>query len=147
MGRSGHHLEVGREGLPTNRSVWVTTKLKPKPAGGHGPPTLNWKIRRDVTSDLVALADLSSSRVWLIENREAEATAQQHNSSYHHVIMVLQPGWTSAHMSGFGTTNSSICCWNGERVSFFSGCPAPHSTFERLIPQRFSGCLATENAI
>ena len=92
---SRHHLVVAREASVKGRSVWVTTNLKAKPAGGGGPPALNWKIRRNVDSDLVALADLSSSRVWLMEAREAETIAQQHNSSYHHMVMVLEPGWTS----------------------------------------------------
>jgi hypothetical protein len=86
---------VARPGGPA-RSVWVGTNQKPKPAGGTGPLSLDWQIRRKVRADLIALADLSTGRVWLMSLDEVPRTAQQHNQTYHHMIMVTQKGWTSA---------------------------------------------------
>ena len=91
----GHFLVSGEDGDRT-RSVWVSANLKPKPAGGGGPPGLNWHLWRNVKADVIALVDLSTKRVWLLERREVERTTQQHNPTYHHMIMVTQRGWTSA---------------------------------------------------
>jgi hypothetical protein len=93
---TGHHLLIRRDGTAPQQSMWLSTNVRPKPAGGKGPPALNWKIPRTVRSDWVALTDLSRKRVWLLKAGEAQSIAQQHNASYHHMVMVVQSGWTSA---------------------------------------------------
>jgi hypothetical protein len=89
------HLGVSRSPDAPTKSLWVSTNLKPKPAGGGGPPSLNWQIRRTVQADLFALVDLSTNRIWVMKAREVVTTAQQHNPTYHHMIMVVKMGWTS----------------------------------------------------
>jgi hypothetical protein len=93
---SGNHFLVSRGEASRPRTVWVSTNLKPKPAGGGGPPALNWQIPRRVKSDVIALVDLSLKRVWVLLGKEVERTAQQHNPTFHHMIMVTRSDWTSA---------------------------------------------------
>jgi hypothetical protein len=78
------------------RTLWVASNLKPKPAGGGGPPALNWQIPRRVKADVIALVDLSTKRTWLLQAKEVDRIPQQHNPTYHHMIMVTRSDWTSA---------------------------------------------------
>jgi hypothetical protein len=92
----GYHL-VAKRGQSTQAlSILVKTNWKPKPAGGNGPPALAWSVPLDFSADLVAFADLESGRIWLITREELPATAQQHSYSAHQLVMVTQPGWSSA---------------------------------------------------
>jgi len=75
--------------------VWTSTNLRPKPAGGGGPPALNWKIPRMMAADVVALADLATGRVWAIAWKELAIIPQQHSTRHHQMIMVIEEGWTS----------------------------------------------------
>jgi hypothetical protein len=75
--------------------VLVRTNWKPKPAGGSGPPALAWDIPKSATAGLVAFADLSTDRVWLLLLEELPTSAQQHSASAHKLVMVCQPDWTS----------------------------------------------------
>jgi 5-methylcytosine-specific restriction protein A len=93
---SGSHLIVSRGGGSVARRLWVTANLKPKPGGGSGPLTLNWQIRRNVSADVIGLVDLSTKKVWLLLASEVERIPQQHNPTYHHMIMVARSDWTSA---------------------------------------------------
>jgi hypothetical protein len=50
----------------------------------------------DFSADLAAFADLETERVWLVTRGELPSTAQQRSKSAYQLIMVVQPGWTSA---------------------------------------------------
>lgn len=92
---SGRNLTVG---FPTGEDVGVLvrTNIRPKPAGGSGPPALAWDVPNDVTADVIAFADLSTSRVWLMRREELATIAHQHSRSAHKFVLVTQPGWRSA---------------------------------------------------
>ena len=76
--------------------VLVRTNRRPKPAGGTGPPRLAWDVPNDATADVIAFADLSTSRVWLMRREELATIAHQHSRSAHKFVLVTQPGWRSA---------------------------------------------------
>lgn len=71
--------------------IEVRANLSPKPGGGKGPLALDWWIGEDSSADWVALADLSTSRVWLMTMEEVAANAQQHPAGRHHLFMVVEP--------------------------------------------------------
>jgi hypothetical protein len=75
---AGAHLVVTCADKMTQRTAWISTNLRPKPAWGGGPPALAWKIPSTVAADVVLLADLSSGRVWAMAKRELETIPQQH---------------------------------------------------------------------
>jgi hypothetical protein len=86
--QAGHHL-VASSGSGTTRTVEVYGNRGPKPAGGIGGPALAWKLNGDSPADLIAVADLSTDRVWLFGREEVYRLAQQHPASGgHHLIMV-----------------------------------------------------------
>lgn len=66
----------------SNRAITVQVKacLQSKPAGGKGRPLLNWKMRASSPAELVALVDLSTDKVWLLEHSDFEQRCQQHHA-------------------------------------------------------------------
>ena len=61
-------------------TVQVKACLQSKPAGGKGRPLLNWKMRASSPAELVALVDLSTDNVWLLEHSDFEKRCQQHHA-------------------------------------------------------------------
>ncbi len=72
-------------------TVKVTANKKPKPAGGVGRPHLDWWVPDDSATDVFALVDLQSRRIWLVEASEVAAVAQQHPEGRFHVCMATDP--------------------------------------------------------
>jgi hypothetical protein len=62
------------------KTIQVKANLKPKPAGGRGKLLLSWDVRKSSPAEMVALVDLSSERVWLLEDKEFDRFAQQHKN-------------------------------------------------------------------
>jgi len=86
------HMEAWKDG-GSSRTVDVYGNRSPKPAGGKGRPALAWMLDGKRRSDLIAVADLSTHRVWLFRTSEAFKLAQQHPpGGGHHLIMVTDPG-------------------------------------------------------
>jgi len=76
------------------QTIQVKTNAKPKPGGGKGRLALDWWISDECPADLAALADLSTSRVWLFRMRELASLAQQHPAGRHHFYMYVDPRTT-----------------------------------------------------
>ena len=72
-------------------TIQVKSNLKPKPGGGSGKEALDWWIPDDNPADLAAFTDLSTSRVWLMRQKEVAALAQQHSSGRFHLYMYVDP--------------------------------------------------------
>jgi len=72
-------------------TIQVKANLKAKPGGGRGKLALDWRVPEDSPADLVALADLSTNRVWLLNMEEISEFAQQHSSGRYHVYMYVDP--------------------------------------------------------
>jgi hypothetical protein len=53
------------------RRIEVYANREPKPAGGKGRPALDWMLDGESSADLIAVADLSTDRVWLFRREEA----------------------------------------------------------------------------
>jgi hypothetical protein len=85
-----YHLEAGG-----GATIEVYANREPKPGGGKGRPALAWMLDGKFQADFIAVADLSTHRVWLFRTSEAFSLAQQHPASGgHHLIMVTDPGLT-----------------------------------------------------
>jgi hypothetical protein len=69
------------------KTIQVKTNLRPKPGGGKGKQGLDWWVPVDSPADLVALADVSTSRVWLFTMAELAAHAQQESGGRLHLYM------------------------------------------------------------
>lgn len=74
-------------------TIQVKTNLRPKPAGGRGKATLDWRVADDSPAQLVALVDLQSARVWLFALSEFRKFAQQNNAGSAHLYMVVDPAY------------------------------------------------------
>ena len=72
-------------------TIKVTANEKPKPAGGVGRPHLDWWLPDDSATDIFALVDLQSRRIWLVEASEVRSIAQQHPEGRFHVCMATDP--------------------------------------------------------
>jgi hypothetical protein len=84
---SPHHLEAA-----SAITIEVYAKQEPRPAGGKGRLALDWMLDGYSRADVLAVADLSTHRVWLFRRTEAFGLAQQHpRSGNHHLIMVTDP--------------------------------------------------------
>ena len=93
----GQRRLVATDRSGTKRTIEVYGNRAPKPAGGKGRPALAWMLDGEATTDLIAVADLSSDRAWLFGREEAYRLAQQHpQSGGHHLIMVTDPGLTDS---------------------------------------------------
>lgn len=73
------------------RTIQVKTNLKTKPAGGKGAPALDWWFPETSPADVIALADVSESRVWLFPRAVAATLAQQTSNGNHHLYMYTNP--------------------------------------------------------
>ena len=74
-----------KTGVP--HTIQVKTNLKAKPGGGKGKLALDWWIPEDSPAQLVALAELSTSRVWLFRHPEIVKFAQQKSNRRLHFYM------------------------------------------------------------
>ena len=72
-------------------TIQVKTNLKPKPAGGKGKASLDWRMPDDSPSELHALVDLLEQRVWLFKHTEISKLAQQHSGGKYHLYMYTDP--------------------------------------------------------
>ena len=72
-------------------TVQVKTNLKPKPGGGKGKLALDWWVPETTPAAFVALADLSTEKVWLFTPQELQAHAQQRSSGRLHIYMYTDP--------------------------------------------------------
>jgi len=68
-------------------TIKVKTRLAPKPVPGTRQRALDWWVPEKCPADLVALADLSTDRIWLMTMAELPDAAQQHSKRGYHVCM------------------------------------------------------------
>lgn len=61
-------------------TVQVKTQRTPRPSGGHGPLSTGWFFPHDLGAEFLAVALLSSDRVWLFTRDEARELAQEHSA-------------------------------------------------------------------
>ena len=85
-------IELGAYSNRTRKSstLHVKTTLEPKMAGGKSHLALDWWIPENCPADLVALADLSTDRIWLFTMSEIPDVAQQLSANGHHVCMYVK---------------------------------------------------------
>ena len=74
-----------RDAIP--KTIQVKTNLRPKPGGGKGPLALDWWLAQSNPADLVALVDLTGTRVWLLTHHEMTEFAQQQPAGRLHFYM------------------------------------------------------------
>jgi len=67
---TGIDLVVYSPFLQASTTLQVKTNHKPKPAGGKGKASLDWRVPDDSPAELHALVDLSTGRVWLYKHAE-----------------------------------------------------------------------------
>lgn len=72
-------------------TIQVKTNLKPKPGGGKGKLALDWWVPETTPAAFVALADLSTEKVWLFTPQELRTHAQQRSSGRLHFYMYTDP--------------------------------------------------------
>lgn len=73
------------------KTIQVKANLEPKPAGGKGSLALDWWFPQSSPADLIALADISTNRVWLFSYTDGSKLAQQTSSGRHHLYMYVDP--------------------------------------------------------
>jgi hypothetical protein len=61
-------------------TIQVKTQEKPRPGGGKGKLAMAWDLKETSPADLVAVADISTSSVWLFTHSEFIDLAQQHSA-------------------------------------------------------------------
>jgi hypothetical protein len=72
-------------------TIQVKTNLKAKPGGGKGKLALDWWIPENTPSQLIAVIDLSSEKIWLFTMAEIDELAQQHPPGRYHLGMIIDP--------------------------------------------------------
>lgn len=73
------------------QTIQVKANLKAKPGGGKGKVALDWWLPHDSPAQIVALVDLSLSRIWLIKTTEIASVAQQKSQAKFHIYMYTDP--------------------------------------------------------
>jgi len=68
-------------------TIQVKTNLRWKPGGGKGKAALDWWVPAESPAQYVALADLSTERVWLLSQQELAQHAQQRSGGRLHIYM------------------------------------------------------------
>ena len=82
-------------------TIQVKTNLKPKPGGGKGKLALDWWVPETTPASFVALADLSTEKVWLFTPEELQTHAQQRSGGRLHIYMYTDPTVRSRNTTGF----------------------------------------------
>ena len=72
-------------------TIQVKANLQPKASGGKGKSALDWWISDEMPSQLVALVDLSTQRLWMFKSEEISSLAQQHPTGRYHLHMYTDP--------------------------------------------------------
>ena len=72
-------------------TIQVKANLQPKASGGKGKSALDWWIPDEMPSQLVALVDLSTPRLWMFKSEEIPSLAQQHPQGRYHFHMYTDP--------------------------------------------------------
>ncbi|MDD2761392.1 MAG: hypothetical protein PHH11_14010 [Methylomonas sp.] len=70
-------------------TIQVKANEKPKPGGGKGALALDWWLRENSPTELVALVDLSHNRTWLFLHSTFAQLAQQKSNGKFHFYMYL----------------------------------------------------------
>lgn len=102
-------------------TIQVKTNLAPKPGGGKGPAAIDWWVSDDCPAEWIALADISTRRVWILTREELESAAQQRSNGRLHLYMYTDPdSGTRAYQrngasrfSEFLFENRTSCLFNG----------------------------------
>ena len=73
--------------MPGPVTIQVKANHKAKPSGGKGKAALDWWLPHNSPAQLIALVDLSSTRVWLLKTNEIDSVAQQKSGTKFHIYM------------------------------------------------------------
>jgi hypothetical protein len=90
---AGIDLVVYAPKLEKAVTVQVKTCFKAKPAGGKGPPQLDWRLRRTSPAELVGLVSLHDDQVWLFRHDEFYSKAQQKPDRMLHLYFYVEPDY------------------------------------------------------
>ena len=88
---SGVDLVAYAPRMPNPMTIQVKANLQPKASGGKGKSALDWWISDETPSQLVALVDLSTQRLWIFKSEEIPSLAQQHPKDRYHLHMYTDP--------------------------------------------------------
>ena len=88
---SGVDLVAYSPKMRSPMTIQVKTNLQPKASGGKGKSALDWWISDETPSQLVALVDLSTQRLWMFRSEEVPSLAQQHPQGRYHLHMYTDP--------------------------------------------------------
>lgn len=88
---SGVDLVAYAPGARQAITIQVKTNLRAKPGGGKGKPALDWWLPEETPAQLMALADLSSQRLWMLKKDEIPNLAQQRSNGRFHLYMYTDP--------------------------------------------------------
>jgi len=91
---AGIDLVAYAPGAREAQTIQVKSNYKRKPSGGRGKPALDWWVPEDNPAQLVALVDLSTKGIWLLQKEELSALAQQRSSGRVHIYMYTDPEYT-----------------------------------------------------
>ena len=72
-------------------TIQVKTNLAPKPGGGKGAPSVDWRVDEACPAEWIAFADISTRRVWMFTRQELDAAAQQRANGQLHLYMYTDP--------------------------------------------------------
>lgn len=82
-------------------TIQVKTNLAPKPGGGKGSAAIDWWVSEDCPAELIAFADISTRRVWMLTWEELISSAQQRSSGRFHLYMYTDSGARAFERNGY----------------------------------------------
>lgn len=88
---SGIDLVIYSPKMREPMTIQVKANLQPKASGGKGKSALDWWISEEMSSQFVALVDLSTQRLWMFKSKEIPSLAQQHPKGRYHLHMYTDP--------------------------------------------------------
>jgi hypothetical protein len=100
-------------------TIQVMTNLTPKPGGGKGAPGIDWWVSEDCPAELYAFVDLSTRRVWLLNQEELASSAQQRSSGRLHLYMYTNAESKSLAYARYGDVRFSEFLFENRIPSFF----------------------------
>lgn len=70
--------------------IRIRTCVRPKQGGGNGELCIAWTIKKDFQAGFIALVDLSSKRIWLMDKNELHENSQQCRNNNYGIYMYLE---------------------------------------------------------
>ena len=88
--KSGRARIVSAKKGKSEIKIRIKTRENPKHGGGNGKLCLAWIVRENFQTDYVALIDISSKRIWLMDKNEIYENAQQFKNGVYRIYMYIE---------------------------------------------------------